>query len=162
MRFQQADTFHVLWTALGESLGDFMDRARMHLNDVGEPYELFLPDPQPCEAWITVLSAVWWRRKGLNLVLVSGGRGADEDYAVISRYGITFPQLLPPPRDGSERRIDLYNTGPAVTEAGDIPPGTMLYMQTGSSCSPILSATFHVQFNSFRPPCDAGYAGRQM
>ena len=145
INFQRADSYHSLCTAVGESLEDFLTRARILLHDEEEPHELLVPDPQPTADFLTVLSApVWWQRKGLNLVLVAGGHEADADYAVISRHGVTFPQLLPPPRDGSERRVDLYNTGPVVTASGDIQPGTMLFMQRVGASPPVLPAVSHL------------------
>ena len=149
---------------------DFSARAHALLNDSEEPWELLMPDPQPSGLWVTILAApVWWQRKGLNLVLVSCKQGTGEDYAVLSKYGITFPLLLPPPRHAEDRRVDVYNTGPAVTDAGDLPPGAMLYMQRVADPLPVLPALVQIMSDArldceeellppSPPPLHMGYA----
>ena len=148
MAFQERDTFQVMWTALGESLGDLLSRARAHLCLPDQPRDLLVPDPQPCEACLTIISAPGWSvRRGLNAIFVAGPEGVERQYVNISSYGVTLPEMLTPPAGNNDHRVDIYNTGFDIDTLDDIPPGTMLYTQRVGDAAPVLPSVAQLQAN---------------
>ena len=135
--FQQRDSFHLLWVAVGEELDIFLSRARALLCPTHEACSLLAPDPQPEGTWLTLLLVRdWWTQRGLNAVLVCGPGNADEAYVVLSQHGVTIPDILCPTTDSLTHRVDVYNTGPEIDTMDAIPAGTMLYVQRAGVAVP--------------------------
>ena len=137
--FQRPDTFCTIFVAEGECLSDIMTRACILLDPPGDPHDLFVPDPQPAAAWLTVLVVpAWWRRRGSNAVLISSADADEHDHLAICSHGITIPDILPPADSAATRRVDVYNTGGFVADAADIAPGSMLFLQSVGAPLPTL------------------------
>ena len=114
-----------------------------------DPQALFLPDPQPEAAWLTLLSApAWWVAKAMHAVLVSGTGSASDDYVVVSRCGVTIPEILPPTSPDPGHRVDVYNSGNDIDTMDAIPAGTMLFVQRTGRPPPDLPSVAQLMANS--------------
>ena len=137
MRFQQDGVFHVLWVAEGESQEDLLTRARILLGPTELTHDVFFPDPQPTDRWLTVLCAPsWWRSKDMCVTLVSPLDLDQHDFVAIYEAGVTVPSLLPEAVLPSQRRVDVYNSGGDVAPGEDIPAGSIFVLQPAGRTVP--------------------------
>ena len=148
MSFQQPASYHVLWVAENEPLEDVYLRARILLGPTELEHDVLIPDPQPAEAFLTVVVAPrWWSARGLKAVLLATRNLNGEDFVAVYSHGVTVPHLLPAAHDPSQRRVDVYHSGSGLDDGEEVEAGTIFCVQPVGDDHPVLPSPRDIIFN---------------
>ena len=139
LSYQTQDVFRILFVADGESVAEVHTRASILLPPEGPACEVLIPDPQPCQAWLTAIVApCWWRALGLHAVLVTERDAVERDHVALCHGGVLTASVLPDALDEDSRRIDAYSSGHLLEAGSNIDPGTLLFLQRPGAPAPQL------------------------
>ena len=83
--FQSVTRVSTLFVARDEPVSSFIRRAEIILKPHTQPWDLYVPNPQPHEGRISVLlSPSWWESTGVHAVLVASEPDAGLEFATVA------------------------------------------------------------------------------